>query len=446
MNFSQIYNKSPSFISIWQITWPIIIANLTLPIVTATDTAVMGREQSSTFIAAIALGGIVFNIIYFSLNFLRMSTTGLVSQEKGRKNEEEIKEIIRLTLSIAIAIGFLIICSSYPLIEIAKILISGSAQAEHLMSEYIFYRSFASPATLMNMVFLGAFIGMGTAKLAMFQLVSISILNAILSIVLVLYFNLGVFGVALGTVIAQWIGCLLSIFMLTKIINYDNINFKTFFKFNFYSDKKFNSIFSVSKDLFIRTLCIVFGEFILINNAAKLNTNSLAVIQIYIVLLGFVSYILDAFAHSAETMLGQSIGKKDKNTSLVIIFKTFIFSLLLAFILSILIFLIGFNIFEIFTSLDVILNECRKLFLYLLLLPIVSVWAFMLDGFFIGAAKSKPMRNSTLLAFCAFIILNYFIMLINPNIQYLWLSYLIFLLLRGIFLSFYFKSLFVYDN
>jgi len=446
MNFSQIYNKSPSFISIWQITWPIIIANLTLPIVTATDTAVMGREQSSIFIAAIALGGIVFNIIYFSLNFLRMSTTGLVSQEKGRKNEEEIKEIIRLTLSIAIAIGFLIICSSYPLIEIAKILISGSAQAEHLMSEYIFYRSFASPATLMNMVFLGAFIGMGTAKLAMFQLVSISILNAILSIVLVLYFNLGVFGVALGTVIAQWIGCLLSIFMLTKIINYDNINFKTFFKFNFYSDKKFNSIFSVSKDLFIRTLCIVFGEFILINNAAKLNTNSLAVIQIYIVLLGFVSYILDAFAHSAETMLGQSIGKKDKNTSLVVIFKTFIFSLLLAFILSILIFLIGFNIFEIFTSLDVILNECRKLFLYLLLLPIVSVWAFMLDGFFIGAAKSKPMRNSTLLAFCAFIILNYFIMLINPNIQYLWLSYLIFLLLRGIFLSFYFKSLFVYDN
>ena len=169
MNLSQIYNKSPSFISIWKITWPIIIANLTLPIVTATDTAVMGREQSSTFIAAIALGGIVFNIIYFSLNFLRMSTTGLVSQEKGRKNEEEIKKIIRLTLSIAIAIGFLIICSSYPLIEIAKILISGSEQAEHLMSEYIFYRSFASPATLMNMVFLGVFIGIGSAKFAMFQ-------------------------------------------------------------------------------------------------------------------------------------------------------------------------------------------------------------------------------------------------------------------------------------
>ena len=446
MNLSQIYNKSPSFISIWKITWPIIIANLTLPIVTATDTAVMGREQSSTFIAAIALGGIVFNIIYFSLNFLRMSTTGLVSQEKGRKNEEEIKKIIRLTLSIAIAIGFLIICSSYPLIEIAKILISGSEQAEHLMSEYIFYRSFASPATLMNMVFLGVFIGIGSAKFAMFQLVSISILNAILSIVFVLHFSLGVFGVALGTVIAQWAGCLLSIFMLIRIINYEHVNFKTFFKFNFYSDKKFYSIFNISKDLFIRTLCIVFGEFILINNAAKLNMNSLAVIQIYIVLLGFVAYILDAFAHSAETLLGQSIGNKDKSTSLVVIFKTFIFSLLLAIVLSILIFLIGFNIFEIFTSLDVILNECKKLFPYLLLLPIVSVWAFMLDGFFVGAAKSKPMRNSTLLAFCVFIILNYFIMLINPNIQYLWLSYLIFLLLRGVFLSFYFNSLFVYDN
>ena len=156
-----------------------------------------------------------------------------------------------------------------------------------------------------------------------------------------------------------------------------------------------------------------------------------------------VAYILDAFAHSAETLLGQSIGNKDKSTSLVVIFKTFIFSLLLAIVLSILIFLIGFNIFEIFTSIDVILNECKKLFPYLLLLPIISVWAFMLDGFFVGAAKSKPMRNSTLLAFCVFIILNYFIMLINPNIQYLWLSYLIFLLLRGVFLSFYFNSLFV---
>ena len=239
MNLSQIYNKSPSFISIWKITWPIIIANLTLPIVTATDTAVMGREQSSTFIAAIALGGIVFNIIYFSLNFLRMSTTGLVSQEKGRKNEEEIKKIIRLTLSIAIAIGFLIICSSYPLIEIAKILISGSEQAEHLMSEYIFYRSFASPATLMNMVFLGAFIGIGSAKFAMFQLVSISILNAILSIVFVLHFSLGVFGVALGTVIAQWAGCLLSIFMLIRIINYEHINFKTFLNLIFTVIKNF---------------------------------------------------------------------------------------------------------------------------------------------------------------------------------------------------------------
>ena len=90
--------------------------------------------------------------------------------------------------------------------------------------------------------------------------------------------------------------------------------------------------------------------------------------------------------------------------------------------------------------------EKKIKFPYLLLLPIISVCAFMLDGFFVGAAKSKPMRNSTLLAFCVFIILNYFIMLINPNIQYLWLSYLIFLLLRGVFLSFYFNSLFVYDN
>ena len=126
MNLQNIYRKSPSFRSIWNISWPIIIANLAIPMVTAIDTAVMGRENSSTFIAAIALGGIVFNIVYFSLNFLRMTTTGLVSQEKGKENYEGIKSIISLSLSIAIIIGIVIIIFVNPIINSSKFFISGS--------------------------------------------------------------------------------------------------------------------------------------------------------------------------------------------------------------------------------------------------------------------------------------------------------------------------------
>ena len=231
MNLQSIYKKSPSFKAIWKISWPIMIANLAIPIVTATDTAVMGRENSSTFIAAIALGGIVFNIVYFSLNFLRMSTTGLVSQEKGKENKDGIKSIISLSLSIAILIGILLIFLVNPIINLSKFFISGSNLSEMLMSEYIFYRSFAAPATLMNMVLLGVFIGIGSTKSAMVQLIFISLLNAFLSIVFVIIFNLSVMGVALGTVFAQWAGWFLSVFILKNLIYNENFNIKSLFNF-----------------------------------------------------------------------------------------------------------------------------------------------------------------------------------------------------------------------
>lgn len=446
MNLQSIYKKSPSFKAIWKISWPIMIANLAIPIVTATDTAVMGRENSSTFIAAIALGGIVFNIVYFSLNFLRMSTTGLVSQEKGKENKDGIKSIISLSLSIAILIGILLIFLVNPIINLSKFFISGSNLSEMLMSEYIFYRSFAAPATLMNMVLLGVFIGIGSTKSAMVQLIFISLLNAFLSIVFVIIFNLSVMGVALGTVFAQWAGLLLSVLILKNLIYNENFKIKLLFNLYFYKDKNFNLILNISKDFFIRTLCIIFAEFFLINNSAKLGNNSLAIIQIYIVFLSFISYGLDAFAHAAETLLGQSFGKKDKTTSIIVVIKTLILGIILAIFISIFLLIFGKYFFLIFTSIEDVINGCIALTPYLIILPLISVWAFMFDGFFIGAAKSKPMRDSTIFSFGVFLLLNFFIMQTSPSIKLLWISYLLFLFLRGVFLSIYFKSLFIYDN
>ena len=446
MNISDIYNKSPSFKYIWKISWPIMIANLAIPIVSATDTAVMGQENSPTFIAAIALGSIVFSIVYFSLNFLRMSTTGLVSQEKGKDNDEGIKSLISLSLSIAIIIGTIIIVFSIPIINLSKFLISSSERSETLMSEYIYYRSFAAPATLMNMVLLGVFIGIGSTRSAMIQLIFISLLNALLSIIFVIIFNLGIMGVALGTVIAQWSGWILSIIILRKLIDFNTFSINSYFNIFFYRDKNFILIFNISKDFFIRTLCIVLAEFVLINNSAKLGNNYLAVIQIYIVFLSFISYGLDSFAHSAETLLGQAFGKKDKITSLIVIIKTLALAVILAVFLSAILLILGNYSFFLFTSIESLIIISTELLPYLVILPIISVWAFMFDGFFIGAAKSKPMRNSTIFAFVIFLLINYLIMNINPNIQMLWIGYLIFLFLRGIFLSIYFKSLFIYDN
>ena len=253
-------------------------------------------------------------------------------------------------------------------------------------------------------------------------------------------------GVALGTVIAQWSGWVLSIIILRKLIDFNTFSVSSYFNLFFYRDKNFILIFNISKDFFIRTLCIVLAEFVLINNSAKLGNNYLAVIQIYIVFLSFISYGLDSFAHSAETLLGQAFGKKDKITSLIVIIKTLALAVILAVFLSTILLILGNYSFFLFTSIESLIIISTELLPFLVILPIISVWAFMFDGFFIGAAKSKPMRNSTIFAFVIFLLINYLIMNINPNIQMLWIGYLIFLFLRGIFLSIYFKSLFIYDN
>ena len=198
-----------SFRAIWKLSWPIILANLTIPIVTATDTAVMGHQSDAKFIAGISLGGIFFNFLYTGFNFLRMGTTGLIAQAFGAKDTLEVKSIIKTSLLFACLLGVLIIIISYPLINIIQSLLSASDESEELMKKYVQIRVFDAPATLINMALLGIFFGMGAPKTAMVQLIFISILNVILSILFVFLLNWEIQGVAFASVIAQWFGMFL---------------------------------------------------------------------------------------------------------------------------------------------------------------------------------------------------------------------------------------------
>ena len=319
--------------NIWSLSWPLIIANFTIPLVGLTDTIIMGHMPDSLYIAAIALGGIVFNFMYAGLNFLRMGTTGIVSQNLGSKDFEEVFLSLVRPLLIAFSIGCILFISRELLYDLSIYFLTPSNELQSFYKEYLFVRMIGLPAGLLNIVFLGWFFGMQKTKSVMAQLVSINLVNVVSSIYLAVFLDLGIYGVALGSVLAQFTGLILSVIIF--MIYFNKLNF-TIFKldklFNFNSFKK---LFSISKDLFFRTMLLVAVQAYLIKKAGLIGVDELATIEILLVIFGLSSYSLDAFAHTAEATVGVSIGSKNKSNIFKSIKTTTEFALLFSIIIGI---------------------------------------------------------------------------------------------------------------
>jgi len=426
--------------NIWSLSWPLIIANFTIPLVGLTDTIIMGHMPDSLYIAAIALGGIVFNFMYAGLNFLRMGTTGIVSQNLGSKDFEEVFLSLVRPLLIAFSIGCILFISKELLYDLSIYFLTPSNELQSFYKEYLFVRMIGLPAGLLNIVFLGWFFGMQKTKSVMAQLVSINLVNVVSSIYLAVFLDLGIYGVALGSVLAQFTGLILSVIIF--MIYFNKLNF-TIFKldklFNFNSFKK---LFSISKDLFFRTMLLVAVQAYLIKKAGLIGVDELATIEILLVIFGLSSYSLDAFAHTAETTVGVSIGSKNKSNIFKSIKTTTEFALLFSIIIGIIYYFFSHNIISLFTDIQILRNLTIELWSLVIITPFISMLAFQLDGIFIGATLAKEMRNCIIFSSLIFYLIVEFFIADNLNLKDLYSCFLIFLILRGVFLTFYLKRVF----
>ena len=426
--------------NIWSLSWPLIIANFTIPLVGLTDTIIMGHMPDSLYIAAIALGGIVFNFMYAGLNFLRMGTTGIVSQNLGSKDLEEVFLSLVRPLLIAFSIGCILFISKELLYDLSIYFLTPSNELQSFYKEYLFVRMIGLPAGLLNIVFLGWFFGMQKTKSVMAQLVSINLVNVVSSIYLAVFLDLGIYGVALGSVLAQFTGLILSVIIF--MIYFNKLNF-TIFKldklFNFNSFKK---LFSISKDLFFRTMLLVAVQAYLIKKAGLIGVDELATIEILLVIFGLSSYSLDAFAHTAETTVGVSIGSKNKSNIFKSIKTTTEFALLFSIIIGIIYYFFSHNIISLFTDIQILRNLTIELWSLVIITPFISMLAFQLDGIFIGATLAKEMRNCIIFSSLIFYLIVEFFIADNLNLKDLYSCFLLFLILRGVFLTFYLKRVF----
>ena len=426
--------------NIWSLSWPLIIANFTIPLVGLTDTIIMGHMPDSSYIAAIALGGIVFNFMYAGLNFLRMSTTGIVSQKLGSKDFDEILLSLLRPLLIAFLIGLILLLSKEFLFNLSVYFLTPDEKLKDLYKEYLFVRMIGLPAGLLNVVFLGWFFGMQQTRPIIIQLITINVINVISSLYLAVILDYGIYGVALGSVLSQYSGLFLSIVVFSyslKKLNLENFDLKKFKDIS-----SFLKLFSISKDLFLRTMLMVSVQAYIIKKAGLIGVDELAAIEILLVIFSLSSYSLDAFAHSAESSIGVSIGSKNKKN----IYKAIRITTELAFFLSIIIgfvlYLSNYYLISIFTDIITLRDLTFGLWGLVVITPFIAMSAFQLDGIFIGATLAREMRNCTIFSSLIFFTILEYWFENNLDLKGLYTSFLLFLISRGVFLTIYLPRVF----
>ena len=426
--------------NIWSLSWPLIIANFTIPLVGLTDTIIMGHMPNSLYLAAIAIGGIVFNFMYAGLNFLRMGTTGIVSQYFGANNFEEIFFSLLRPLLIALIIGISLYFSKNLLFELSVYFLTPDPALEKFYKEYLFVRMIGLPAGLLNIVFLGWFFGMQKTRSVMLQLITINLVNTIASIYLAVFLGYGIYGVALGSVLAQFSGLFLSIIIFLNF--FKQYNFNLFKVTKMLGLKAFSNLFSISKNLFLRTMLLVFVQAYLIKKAGLIGVDQLASMEILLVIFGLSSYTLDAFAHSAESTVGVSIGSKNKENIYKSIKTTTEFALFFSIFIGIILYSFNYYVLAMFTDLMVLREMIDDVWGLVVITPFVSMLAFQLDGIFIGATLAKEMRNCMILSSLIFCLIIEFFYPITLDLKTLYSCFLLFLILRGVFLTMYLNRVF----
>jgi multidrug resistance protein, MATE family len=412
---------------------PNVISNITVPLLGIVDLTVMGHLGSEVYIGAIAVGGMIFNFIYWGFSFLRMGTGGFTAQAFGRRDKEDVIAILARALVAAMAGAFLVIVLQYPIGWLSFRIVSSSAEVEQFASSYFFIRIWAAPATISLYAFTGWFIGMQNARIPMMVAVIVNILNIGFNLLFVFGFNLKSDGVAYGTVVAQYCGLILSIFFFRKYFR----GYLAHFKREALRERKaLLEFFRVNKDIFIRTLALIFTMSFFTAKSAQTNDTILAVNTLLFQFFIFFSYFVDGFANAGEALTGRYIGARQQQKLIKAVKLIFYWATGVSLVFTIVNILGGSLILNLMTGNEDIIREAGPFIIWIVFIPVVSFTAFIWDGIYVGATASRWLRNSILIALM-FFMAAYHLSKVHFGNHGLWFALLLFLAVRGIYLSWF---------
>ena len=407
---------------------PSIVSNITVPLLGLVDVTIVGHLGATAYIGAIAVGGLLFNILYWNFGFLRMGTSGLTSQAYGRKDKEAEIRVLVQAVSVGLFSALAMLILQYPIERLAFRLLDTSAEVEQYAVTYFRICIWGAPAVLAQYSFTGWFIGMQNSRYPMYIAIVMNVINIVCSSCFVFLFKMKVEGVALGTVVAQYSGVMMALGFW--YYNYKELRGRITFKgsLQLIAMRRF---FAVNRDIFLRTLCLIGVTTFFTSTGARQGDVILAVNTLLMQLFTLFSYIMDGFAYAGEALSGRYVGACNLVQLKRAVKALFCWGVVLSLVFTLLYGIGGENFLGLLTNDTVVIETTGRYFYWVLAIPLAGFAAFLWDGILIGATATRFMLWAMLVASGSFFVIYYCFSGATNN-HTLWLAFLVYLALRGI--------------
>ena len=417
---------------IFAIALPMMLSNISVPLLGVVDTAVIGHLPQSYYLAGVAVGSMVITLTFWVMVFLRMSTTGLVAQAVGDDNKQQIIRLLLQSVFVALIMACLILLVQKPLSYIVFSFVEGSQKSLYYAKMYFDIRIWSAPAALINMVLLGWLLGMQNAKIPMILLIITNVINILLDILFVVVLKWNVAGVAFASLCGDYTAMFFGIYIVYKMVQpfYERGSIKKLFK-QVINPETLKPFLMLNGDIFIRTLCLQISFAFMMIQGTKLGVNIVSANVVLMNFLMLIAFSMDGLAYAAEALVGKSIGERNLNKLTINVKVTLFWATIFSLAQFAIFYVWGDNIIAQITSIRAVQVEARRYLPWLILIPVTSMLGFVFDGVFIGMTRTKEMRNSMFFSLCAIYFPVYSLFSGFGN-HGLWIAMNAFMLARGI--------------
>jgi len=405
-----------------------IVSNVSVPLLGMVDTGVTGHLESPVYLGAVAIGATVFGFLYMGMNFLRMGTTGITAQRYGANDNDGLRVSLGQALIVSLLIAVTLLALQLPIGRLAMSLIGAEPDVEAFALQYFSIRIWSAPGTLANYVLIGWFLGLQNARVPLLIFLTINLTNIVLDLWFVLGLGMKVDGVALASVIAEYTGLAVGLVFAAKALRARSGHWPFVRLFNV---RAYAAFFAVNAHLFVRTMALMFTFAFITAQGARLGGLVLAANAILINVQHLTAFALDGFAHAAEALVGKAVGEKRRDALERSVQLALKWSLIFAVGFCLLYLFLGPLLIRVLTDLPDVRSTTMRYLPWLIVSPLVSVWSFLYDGVYVGATRSREMRDIMLFSAFAVFIPAWYLLQGYGN-HGLWLAFTLFMASRGI--------------
>lgn len=423
------------------LAWPVILANAAVPLLGLVDTAVIGNVGSLEDLGAIAFGAVIFSFVYWTFGFLRMTTTGFVAQAAGAGNEAELRATLWRALLIALALGVGLLCLQWPIGQASLWLLDGSSDVEAVTADYFRIRIWGAPAALALFALMGALIGLRRTRLLLFAQVFLNGLNIVFDICFAGLLGLGAEGVALGTALAEWVTLIVVGSLVLRLLWQRHADDEAFvLQARVLDPARLRGLLAANLDIMLRTLLLVFSFAWFVRQSAVFGDDVLAAHHILLQFISFAAFFLDGYAFVVEGLVGEAVGGRDGAAFDLAVRRSTELAGWTALLLAFFLLLSGTALIAALTVHEPVREAAALALPWAALYVLLSFPAFQLDGIFIGATRTRAMRNASVFSVAVFLPAAFLFMPLM-GVHGLWLAFVLYLLARALGLGYHYPAL-----